>query len=100
MIIQYLGMGKVIAGRLIALNAHVFAIGRDIDDLPSSTGPKLSKMSVDVGEWDSAYKKVLELGPVHGLVNNAGVAHIEPFLKTTKHGWDEYEHLSFILHQK
>lgn len=89
-------MGKVIAGRLMTLNAHVFAIGKDIDNLPSTTGLNLTKVSVDVGEWDSAYNKVLALGPVHGLVNNAGVAHIESFLETTKLGWDEYEHLSFI----
>lgn len=89
-------MGKVIAERLVSLNAHVFAIGRDIDNLPSTIGPNLTKVLVDVGEWDSAYNKVLVLGPVHGLVNNAGIAHIQSFLETTKQGWDEYEHLSFI----
>lgn len=83
-------MGKVIAGRLIALDAYVFAIGRDMDNLPSAASPKLTKVTVDVGEWDSTYCKLLEIGPVDGLVNNAGVAHIEPFLETSKHGWDEY----------
>lgn len=91
-------MGKVIAERLIALNAHVFAIGKDMENLP--TASTLSKVDVDVGDWDLAYEKVLVLGPVHGLVNNAGVAHIEPFLETSKHGWDEYEHLSFYFYTK
>lgn len=84
-------MGKVITGRLLAMEAHVFAIGRDIDSLPSIPDLKLTKVNVDIGDWDSTYKKILEMGPVHGLVNNAGVAHIEPFMETTQHGWDEYE---------
>jgi len=29
-----------------------------------------------------------EIGPVHGLVNNAGVAVIEPFFEVTENGWD------------
>lgn len=90
-------MGKVIAGRLIALDAHVFAIGRDVENLPFTAGRKFTKVTVDVGEWDSAYNKVLEMGPVHGLVNNAGVAHIESFFDTTKHGWDEYEQNIVLL---
>lgn len=90
-------MGKVIAGRLIALDAHVFAVGRDIESLPSTSGQKLTKVTVDIGDWDETYNKILEMGPVHGLVNNAGVAHIEPFLDTTQHGWDEYEYGDFLF---
>ncbi|XP_060870258.1 L-xylulose reductase-like isoform X2 [Metopolophium dirhodum] len=82
-------MGKVIAGRLLAMDAHVFAVGRDIDSLPSIPGLKLTKVTVDIGDWDSTYSKILEMGPVHGLVNNAGVAHIEPFMATTQQGWDD-----------
>jgi L-xylulose reductase len=85
-------MGRVIAGRLLGLDAHVFAIGRDIESLPCKAGQKMTKIAVDIGDWDSTYCKILEIGPVHGLVNNAGVAHIEPFLDTTQHGWDKYEY--------
>lgn len=91
------GMGKVIAGRLIALDAHVFAAGRDVEQLPDAANLKLTKALVDVGEWETAYDEVLAMGPVHGLVNNAGVAHIESFLETTKHGWDEYGFIHFNL---
>jgi len=93
-----IGMGKVITGRLLAMDAHVFAIGRDIDSLPSIPDLKLTKVNVDIGDWDSTYSKILGIGPVHGLVNNAGVAHIEPFMETTQHGWDEYEQrLTFYI---
>jgi len=94
-------MGKVITGRLLGMDAHVFAIGRDIDSLPSTPDLKLTKVNVDIGDWDMTYTKILELGPVHGLVNNAGVAHIEPFLEMTQHGWDEYEYrLTFYRWKK
>ncbi|CAH1720262.1 unnamed protein product [Aphis gossypii] len=83
------GMGKVITGRLLGLDAHVFAIGRDIESLPCKAGQKMTRITVDIGDWESTYCKILEIGPVHGLVNNAGVAHIEPFLETTQHGWDD-----------
>ncbi|XP_025204777.1 L-xylulose reductase-like [Melanaphis sacchari] len=81
------GMGKVITGRLLGLDAHVFAVGKDIESLP--TNQKMTKISVDLSDWDLTYCKILEIGPVHGLVNNAEVAHIEPFLETTQHGWDD-----------
>lgn len=83
------GIGKVIAERLVALDAHVFAIGRDVESLPTEANQNLTKFKVDVGDWDLAYDVVSGMGPVHGLVNNAGVAHIEPFLEMTKYGWDE-----------
>lgn len=100
---MFTGMGKVITGRLLSLDAHVFAIGRDIENLPCKAGQKMTRITVDIGDWDSTYCKILEIGPVHGLVNNAGVAHIEPFLETTQHGWDEYEYkltFYFLLPKK
>lgn len=84
-------MGKVIAERLLQLEAHVFAIGKDIDCLQNSSS-KLTKITVDVSDWKQAYEDAFKIGPVHGLVNNAGVAHIESFMETTQHGWDKYEY--------
>lgn len=87
-------MGKVITDRLLAMDAHVFAIERNA--LSGCPNGKFTEINVDVSDWDTAYCKVLEIGPVHGLVNNAGVAHIESFLKTTQHGWDEYANLCLL----
>jgi len=36
-----------------------------------------------------------DIGPVHGLVNNAGVAVIESFFDVTKNCWNKY-YLSFL----
>lgn len=87
-------MGKVIAGRLLGLNSQVTAVGKDIETLPDD--PMMTKLSVDVSKWDNLFEQIQQIGPVHGLVNNAGVAHIESFLETTQHGWDEY--VKYFIH--
>ncbi|XP_050422198.1 L-xylulose reductase-like [Adelges cooleyi] len=80
------GIGECITNRLLDLGAHVFAVGRDDSKLPPA-GPNLTPIVADVGDWDS-YDKIKALGPVDGLVNNAGVAFIEPFFETKKDSWD------------
>lgn len=89
-------MGRVIAERLLQLDAHVFAFGKDLDCL-EDTSSKITRITVDVSDWNAAYNGALAIGPVHGLVNNAGVAHIESFLDTSQHGWDEYENIVEFL---
>jgi L-xylulose reductase len=81
------GIGETITKRLVSLGAHVFAVGRDAKKLPPA-GPNLTPVCADVGEWDS-YDIIKKLGPVHGLVNNAGVAYIESFFDMTQEGWDK-----------
>lgn len=82
------GIGRVIMDRLLRLGSHVIAVSNERDKLPPD-GPKLTSVCVDIGHWYSVYDKILNVGPVHGLVNNAGVAHIESFLNLTQHSWDE-----------
>lgn len=81
------GIGETITNRLIDLGAHVYAVGRDPKKLPPATA-NLTPVCADVGEWN-AYETIKALGPVHGLVNNAGVAYIESFLDMTQEGWDK-----------
>jgi len=81
------GIGETVAARLVSLGAHVYAVGRDPKKLPPA-GPNLTPVCLDVGEWD-AYDKINAIGPVHGLVNNAGVAFIESFFDMTKESWDK-----------
>lgn len=88
-ILQFLltsGMGKVICDRLLELEAKVIGIGLNMDDVCNTNN--FTKMTVDISKWDEAYNEVFKIGPVHGLVNNAGVAFIQPFLQTTQHAWD------------
>ncbi|VVC43459.1 Short-chain dehydrogenase/reductase, conserved site,NAD(P)-binding domain,Short-chain [Cinara cedri] len=80
------GIGETITNRLVGLGAHVFAVGRDPAKLPPAS-PNLTPVCADVGKWE-AYETIKALGPVDGLVNNAGVAYIESFLDMTQEGWD------------
>ncbi|XP_050541371.1 L-xylulose reductase-like [Daktulosphaira vitifoliae] len=80
------GIGECITNRLVNMGAHVFAVGRDPKKLPPASS-NLTPVVADVGKWD-AYDTIKALGPVHGLVNNAGVAFIESFFEMTQEGWD------------
>jgi len=82
-----LGMGEKITSRLIDLGAFVYAVvEKEAGAAEQLSGTK--QIFCDVSDWDDTYTKMKNIGPVHGLVNNAGVAVIEPFLDVTKHGWD------------
>ena len=43
---------------------------------------------VDVSDIESVEKVVKSLGPVHLLVNNAGVSHLQSFLDITAQEYD------------
>lgn len=82
------GMGEKITSRLIDLGAFVYAIvEKEAGAAEQLSGTK--QIFCDISDWDDTYTKMKNIGPVHGLVNNAGVAVIEPFLNVTKHGWDK-----------
>jgi len=80
------GMGEKITSRLLELGAFVYAVEKD--EYVGEDTPNIKRIQCDVSDWDTAYEKMLEIGPVHGLVNNAGVAVIEPFFDVTQFGWD------------
>ena len=46
--------------------------------------PSIIPVEVDLSDWEATRKAVEGIGPIHLLVNNAGVAEITPFLETTK----------------
>ena len=45
---------------------------------------------IDVSDIEATKKEVGKLGPIHLLVNNAGVADIQPFLEVTPESYDRY----------
>ena len=46
--------------------------------------PSIIPVCVDLSDWDDTRKAIEGVGPVHLLVNNAGVAAITPFFDVTK----------------
>lgn len=82
----FLGMGEKITRRLLELGAHVYGI--DKTTVAGKQPPNVEHILCDVSNWKEAYRCISDIGPVHGLVNNAGVAVIEPFFDVTEYGWD------------
>ncbi len=44
---------------------------------------------IDVSDIEAAKKEVERLGPIHLLVNNAGVTEIQSFLEVTPEAYDK-----------
>jgi len=87
-LIYFLGMGEKITERLLDLGAFVYAVVEKEEGAAKAL-PNTKQIFCDVSNWDDTYKKMYDIGPVHGLVNNAGVAVIEPFFEVTEHGWNK-----------
>lgn len=45
-------------------------------------------MCVDLADWEATEQALSNVGPVDLLVNNAGVALLQPFLEITKEACD------------
>ena len=47
-------------------------------------------MNCDISNWEGARKVIEGLGPIDLLVNNAGVASLEPVLDATEPQYDKF----------
>lgn len=79
-------MGEQITSRLLDLGAFVYTV---VEKDKGVSLPNTKQVVCDVSNWEDTYKKMLDIGPVHGLVNNAGVAVIESFFDVTEEGWNK-----------
>nr|XP_031531820.1 L-xylulose reductase [Vicugna pacos] len=50
--------------------------------------PGVEPVCVDLGDWEATQRALEGVGPVDLLVNNAGVALLQPFLEVTKEACD------------
>lgn len=71
--------------------ANVVTISNQLQDLQrlQAEYPTIEIACVDLRDWESTRKTVDSLGVFDGLVNNAGVAIIEPFLECTPTNFDQ-----------
>jgi L-xylulose reductase len=84
------GIGREIVKQLVACGAVVVAVSRtqaDLDSLRAETGCEI--IQADIGDAAEAQRAAEAAGPVDLLVNNAGIARIEPFLEMTVAAFDE-----------
>ena len=79
------GIGRALALGVAACGGHVIALSRTqahLDTLKAEC-PSVETVACDLTDWEATRAAVEALGPVHCLVNNAGVAHINQFLDVT-----------------
>ncbi len=82
------GIGRDLVHGLIARGATVIALSRSGDDLHSlraETG--CETIVADLEDAEAAVQALRPLLPVHLLVNNAGIALLQPALETTEAGF-------------
>ncbi|XP_069808233.1 L-xylulose reductase [Dendropsophus ebraccatus] len=84
------GIGRSTARALRAAGAEVIALSRSSEDLESLSRecPGVETVCVDLGDWSATEAALSNIGPVDLLVNNAGVALLQPFLEVTQEAFD------------
>lgn len=55
---------------------------------PNTQCPGVEPLCVDLADWEATEHVLGSVGPVDLLVNNAGVALLQPFLEVTKEAFD------------
>jgi L-xylulose reductase len=84
------GIGREIAAMLHRFNARVVALSRteaDLQNLQNEIG--CETIVAELGDADAARKAAERVGEIDLLVNNAAIAILEPFLKTSLEAWDK-----------
>jgi NAD(P)-dependent dehydrogenase (short-subunit alcohol dehydrogenase family) len=84
------GIGREIATMLHRFNARVVALSRtekDLQRLREEIG--CETIVAELGDPDSAKRAAEQAGDIDLLVNNAAIAILEPFLKTSVDAWDK-----------
>jgi L-xylulose reductase len=84
------GIGREIVKVLAECGAQVVAISRtqsDLDSLKAEVGCEV--IQADIGDADAARVAAEAAGDIDLLVNNAGIARIQPFLEVTVDAFDE-----------
>ncbi|MBL8593745.1 MAG: 2-dehydro-3-deoxy-D-gluconate 5-dehydrogenase KduD [Devosia sp.] len=99
------GIGQGIALAIAEAGGHVIGIARssmdETADLIARAGGELTPIHCDLGDTSAARALLAELlarhGPVHGLVNNAGIIRRADALQHSEADWDDVLQLNLKL---
>ncbi|XP_018417287.1 PREDICTED: L-xylulose reductase [Nanorana parkeri] len=85
------GIGRATVKALRTAGAAVIAVSRSPEDLESLARecPGVETVCVDLGDWSATEASMKSIGPVDLLVNNAGVALLQPCLDITQEAFDK-----------
>lgn len=93
MILLSPGIGRDLCKWLYKLGAKVVAVARQDSQLISlkgETGDDLECINVDLSKWSETHAALSNIGPLDGLVNNAGGAVIKQFGDFTEEDFDKW----------
>ncbi|XP_011505480.1 PREDICTED: L-xylulose reductase-like [Ceratosolen solmsi marchali] len=84
------GIGKNLALRLSKYNATVIALSKTKKylDILTKQEPNIQTICVDLRNWQETRQAIKNILPIDLLVNNAGVACLNPFLSVTPEDCD------------
>ncbi|KAK9703244.1 hypothetical protein QE152_g29454 [Popillia japonica] len=85
------GIGRDIAKQLALCGAEVIAVSRSVDLLASLLQeiPSIKVIAVDLSNWNGTKEILGNIGPIDLLVNNAGLAILEPLTEVTEEHVDQ-----------
>lgn len=82
------GIGQAVVEQLEKLNARVAYI--NVDGMGSQKSLQVKADISSIEEMENAYKKIEdELGPIYGVVCNAGITRDSFYHKSSKEQWDQ-----------
>ncbi|KAF2904624.1 hypothetical protein ILUMI_01562 [Ignelater luminosus] len=85
------GIGREIAKQLAKYGAKVIALGRSVPLLESlkNESPTIETIAVDLSDWNATKTALKDINNIDYLVNNAGLAILEPLLQVTEDHVDQ-----------
>lgn len=98
------GIGRGIATRCARAGADISILDRNAEQAAETVGElqtdghEATAVTVDVSDESSVEEgvddAVSSFGPIHGLVNNAGIQRSVPLLETSEEEWDAHFHVN------
>ncbi|XP_054728452.1 L-xylulose reductase [Anastrepha obliqua] len=85
------GIGRALCQHLSTAGAQVIALSKSADKLEElkNNYSNIETISIDLKNWQNVREVLSKLPQIDGLVNNAGVAIIEPFEELTEKDFDD-----------
>ncbi|XP_014237482.1 L-xylulose reductase [Trichogramma pretiosum] len=85
------GIGRETALRLSKFKGTVIALSKTQKNLDSlvKEDPRIQTVCADLGDWAATRRAVKSVLPIDLLVNNAGIARLDPFLTAKPEDFDD-----------
>ncbi|ARS52809.1 SDR family oxidoreductase [Kushneria konosiri] len=86
------GIGQAVALALREQHAEVVALGRNLEALAALEAAGCITCTLELTDTEALEQAIVEHGPFDGLVNSAGITHVEPALTLPADAIDQVFH--------